>query len=260
MTSLLNSRIIRFLVGIWLPLLLVWWWWTASADSVDPFFPPLSAIWEQFKFNWIWQLFPVHVVPSLRNLFVGYTIGIVAGVVFGALLGSSRRASRYFEPLVDFFRSIPPVATVPVFILFFGLDANMRIAAVAVAATFPTLLSTMQGFRGTDSTLLDTGNVFRLTKFQMMWKLRIPSASPLIWSGFQVSLQIAFVVTIASEILGSGFGIGAFTVISSDSFMILDAWTGVLLMGLIGFALNVIFDTIEKRSLHWYFGQKKLTR
>lgn len=254
----LNSRIIRFLVGIWLPILLVWWWWTWSADSVDPFFPPLSAIWEQFKFNWIWQYFPIHVVPSLRNLFFGYFIGIFAGVVLGALLGASPRVSRYFEPVIDFLRSIPPVATVPVFILFFGLDAQMRIAAVAVAACFPTLLSTMQGFRATDPTLLDTGRVFRLTPFQMMWKVRVPNASPIIWSGLQVSLQIAFVVTIASEILGSGFGIGAFTTISIDSFMILDAWTGVILLGLLGFALNVVFDLVERWSLRWYIGQKKL--
>ena len=86
--NLLNSRIIRFLIGIWLPILLIWWWWTASAESVDPFFPPLSAIWEQFKFNWVWQYFPIHVVPSLRNLFFGYFIGIFAGIVLGALLGS----------------------------------------------------------------------------------------------------------------------------------------------------------------------------
>jgi ABC-type nitrate/sulfonate/bicarbonate transport system permease component len=256
--NLLNSRIVRFLLGIWLPILLIWWWWTWSADSVDPFFPPLSAIWEQFKFNWIWQLFPIHVVPSLRNLFLGYLIGVFAGVTLGALLGASSRVSRYFEPVIDFLRSIPPVATVPVFILFFGLDVQMRVAAIAVAACFPTLLSTMQGFRATDTTLLDTGRVFGLTPFQMMWTVRVPNASPIIWSGLQVSLQIAFVVTIASEILGSGFGIGAFTVIASDSFLILDAWTGVILMGLLGFAINVIFDLVERWSLRWYIGQKKL--
>jgi ABC-type nitrate/sulfonate/bicarbonate transport system permease component len=166
--------------------------------------------------------------------------------------------SRDFEPVIDFLRSIPAVATVPVFIIIFGLDANMRIAAIAVGATWPILLSTMQGFRATDPTLLDTGRVFKLTPFQMMWKVRIPNASPLIWSGLQVSLQIAFVVTIASEILGSGFGIGAFTVVSIDTFMILDGWTGVVLLGLLGFALNVIFDLVERWSLRWYIGQKKL--
>ena len=256
--NLMNSRIIRFLLGLWLPVLLVWWWWTWSADSVNPFFPPASAIWEQFKFNWVWQYVPIHVLPSLRNLFLGFLIGIVAGIVLGALMGASPRVSKYIEPVVDFLRSIPPVATVPIFIIFFGLDAQMRIAAVAVAASFPTLLATLQGFRATEPTLVDTARVFRLTPFQMMWKVRVPSASPVIWSGLQVSLQVAFVVTIASEILGSGFGIGAFTTISIDSFMILDAWTGVMLLGLLGFALNVIFDLAERWSLRWYIGQKKL--
>lgn len=257
--NLHNSRVIRILVGTWLPIFLIWGWWSWSADSTNPYFPPLSAIWEQFKFNWIWQYFPIHVVPSLRNLFVGFFIGIVAGVLIGAFLGASPRVSRYFEPVIDFLRSIPAVATVPIFIIIFGLDANMRIAAIAVGALWPTLLATLQGFRATDLTLLDTGRVFRLTQLQMMWKVRVPNASPMIWSGFQVSLQIAFIVTIASEILGSGFGIGAFTTISIDSFMILDAWTGVILLGLLGFAINIIFDLVERWSLRWYVGQKKLT-
>ena len=82
---------------------------------------------------------------------------------------------------------------------------------------------------------------------------------PQIFAGLQVAFQVAFVVTIASEILGSGFGLGAFTLIAADSFMIIDAWTGVILLGLLGYLLNLVFDIVERRSLRWYFGQKKLS-
>jgi ABC-type nitrate/sulfonate/bicarbonate transport system permease component len=73
-----------------------------------------------------------------------------------------------------------------------------------------------------------------------------------------VSLQVAFVVTIASELLGSGFGLGAFTLIATDSFMITDAWTGVILMGILGFIINFLFDLVERRMLRWYLMSKKI--
>ena len=82
---------------------------------------------------------------------------------------------------------------------------------------------------------------------------------PTVFSGLQVGFQIAFVVTIASEVLGSGFGLGAFTLIATDSFLIVDAWTGVVLLGILGYLLNIVFDLVERLSLRWYYGQKKLS-
>jgi ABC-type nitrate/sulfonate/bicarbonate transport system permease component len=86
----------------------------------------------------------------------------------------------------------------------------------------------------------------------------MPAGLPMIFSGLQLGLQVAFIVTIASEYLGAGFGMGAFTLIAADSFMILDAWTGVILMGLLGYGINLIFDVVQRIMLSWYVGQKKL--
>jgi ABC-type nitrate/sulfonate/bicarbonate transport system permease component len=255
-------RIWRWLLAIliagWLPVLLITWWWNASADSENPFFPPLELIWEQFKVNWVFLNVPIHLLPSLENLFAGFAIAVIAGIGLGALIGTSEAAARYVEPIVDFFRSIPPVALVPVFILLLGLDSAMRIASIAFAASFPILIATIEGVRQTSAVLLDTACVFRLTRAQLLWQVRLPNAMPVVFAGLQVGLQVAFIVTIASEYLGSGFGLGAFTLIASDSFMILDAWTGVLLLGLLGYALSLVFDLVERASLGWYYGQKKL--
>jgi sulfonate transport system permease protein len=246
------------IIGGWLPVLLLVWWWNASADSVDPFFPPLSVIWEQFKFNWIWQFWGVHVMPTLQNLILGFLLATAIAIPLGVFAGSSPTAARYIEPLVDFFRSIPPVALVPIFILVLGLDATMRVAAITIAASFPILLNTIEGVRSTNSVLLDTASVFRLTRSQVLWRVRLPNAMPTVFAGLQVGFQIAFIVAIASELLGAGFGLGAFTLIATDTFMILDAWTGVMLLGILGYLLNIVFDVIERISLRWYFGQKKL--
>jgi sulfonate transport system permease protein len=254
----LDTRLGRFVWSAWLPVVIVTLWWVISANSVDPFFPPLSEIVARFRELWIFDLVPVHLLPSLRNLFLGYALGATIGLVAGAYLGASRNAYRYFEPLVDFLRSIPPVATVPIFILIYGLDASMRVAAITFATIFPVLIATIQGVRGTDPLLMDICKVFQLSRFDTLWRVRMPSAGPTIASGLRLALQIAFIVTIASELLGSGFGLGAFTLISTQSYMIVDGWTGVILLGLLGYALNLIFGLIEGRVMRWYFSQKKI--
>lgn len=258
MTRRIWGWILAVLIGGWLPVLLIAWWWNASADSENPYFPPLSQIWDQFQLNWVWANVPIHLVPSLENLFTGFAIAVVAGIGLGTLIGASPGATRYVEPIVDFFRSIPPVALVPVFILLLGLDSSMRIASIAFAATFPILIATIEGIRGTNAVLLDTAQVFHLTRSQVLWRVRLPNAMPLVFGGLQVGFQVAFIVTIASEYLGSGFGLGAFTLISVDSFLIVDAWTGVLLLGILGYLLSLVFDVVERLSLRWYYGQKKL--
>lgn len=253
-----SKRLLVILIGAWLPIALVSAWWVSSADSENPYFPPLSMIWDRFIELWASDQFMINVVPSLRNLAAGFALACFIGIIGGSLLGGSKSLGRYFEPFIDFQRSIPAVATVPIFIVIFGLDAEMRIAAITFAASMPILIATIQGIRATDTTVIETATVFRLSRSQILWRVRLPAAMPLIFSGLQVGLQIAFVVTIASEYLGAGFGIGAFTLIATDSFLILDAWTGVILMGLLGYAINIIFDVVERISLRWYIGQKKL--
>ncbi len=255
---MIMKRLSSAVLAIWLPICLVVAWWFGSADSTDPFFPPLSVIWETFLALWVFELVPVHVFPSLTNLFTGLSVGVAIGLSVGVFIGTNERVAKYVEPTIDFIRSIPGVATIPIFIMLFGLDPIMRISAISFASIFPTMLAAIQGMHQTNTTVIDTARVFRLSKVDTIFRVRIPSAGPIIASGIQVSLQVAFVVTIASELLGSGFGLGAFTLIATDSFMITDAWTGVILMGILGFIVNFLFDLVERRMLRWYLMSKKI--
>jgi sulfonate transport system permease protein len=258
MTTRIWGRILIVITGLWFPAALIAAWWSLSAESTNPYIPPLSQILERFTELWFSDQFVINVLPSLRNFAIGYGLAIAIGIIGGTLIGGSRNGVRYAEPLIDFVRSIPAVATVPIFIIIFGLDIAMRVAAITVAATMPILIATIQGIRSTDTVQIETGRVFHLSQQRLLWKVRLPAAMPLIFSGLQLGLQIAFIVTIASEFLGSGFGIGSFTLIATESFLILDAWTGVILMGLLGYVINIIFDLVERRVLKWYYGQKKL--
>lgn len=258
MSFSLNNRIVRFVVGAWVPILIVYGWWSWSATSENPYFPPLSMIWEQFKFLWIFDNVPTNLVPTLLNLFVGLAFGIALGVLIGAHLGLSAYATRMFMPIINFVRAIPAIAKVPIFIMFFGIDREMRIAVITFVVMFPVMVATIQAVRSTDPTLVDTAKAFKLSNLQILWKVRLPSASPQLFAAFQLAVQIAFLVAIAAEILGAGFGLGAFTKIAQDSFLIVDMWTGVILIGLVGYALFLGFEVVERYFLRWYYGAKKL--
>lgn len=258
MTSRVWGKALIVVTGLWFPIALVTVWWTWSAGSTNPYFPSLSQILKRFAELWFSDQFAINVLPSLRNFAIGYALAIVIGIVLGTIIGGSRSGIKYAEPLIDFVRSIPAVATVPIFIVIFGLDIAMRVASITVAATMPILIATIQGIRSTDVVQLETARVFHLSRNRLLWRVRLPAALPLIFSGLQLGLQIAFIVTIASEFLGSGFGIGSFTLVATESFLILDAWTGVILMGLLGYVINIAFDIVERRTLSWYYGQKKI--
>lgn len=260
MSELLTKRWARFAFGAWLPVLLVALWWVASANSTNPYFPPLSQIVQVTWDTWVGPNASLHVLPSLRNMLIGLACGLTLGVLLGAHLALSKTATAFVLPIVDFLRSIPSIALIPVFIMFFGLEAQMRLAVITFVVTFPVLLSTLQAVRSTDPTLLDTVKVFKFSPFQILWKVRLPSALPQMFAGFQLALLISFTVTIGSELLGAGFGLGVFTKTAQDGFDIQATWAATIIMGLIGYVLFVIFEVVERFSLRWYYGAKKLEK
>lgn len=258
MSRVLENRAVRLVLGAVVPALLITWWWTASATSTDPFWPPLSDIWSEFLNLWVFEQVPDYVVPSLRNMFAGLFIGVSLGVLIGAHLALSDTLSTYVMPVVDFLRSIPSIALVPIFILAMGLETAMRISVIAFTLGVDVIVITLHAVRSTDSTLLDTAKAFRLSPFTTMWKVRMPAAMPRMFSSGQLILKTAFVVMIGSEMLGSGDGIGAFTKLSADSWMIVNTWTGTILMGLIGYLLFLLYRLLERWVLRWYIGAKRL--
>lgn len=239
-------------IEILVPIALLVAWWLGSAGSTSTFFPPLQEMLAQFQSLWLFDHFATDVLPSLGNLFAGFAIGGVLGIVLGVLLGMVRSLSWLFTPVVDFSRAIPPVALVPIFVALLGFGNEVRIINIALAALFPTLISTIDGIRALDPQLRDVSSVYRLTWSERLFSVYLPAASPRIASGLQVSLQVAFVVMIASEMLGSSTGIGALTLIAQQTFAIPSMWAGILLLGIIGYLVNLLFNVARDRTLRWY--------
>lgn len=251
---------LKWVLAIGTPVLLLALWWVVSAQSTNPFFPPLQRILVRFQELWLFARVQTDVIPSLKNLLYGFALSIIIGIGLGFILALVRPLRLLCEPLLHFIRSVPPVALIPIFITLIGFGDDMRILSIALAALFPTLIATMDGVRAVDSTLKDVSKVYRLAPVERFMQVYLPSTAPQIFSGLQVSLQVSFIVMIASEMLGSPNGIGALTLSAQQSFLSADMWAGVLLLGVLGFVINKIFDVVRRRVLAWYYDSKEAQR
>jgi sulfonate transport system permease protein len=244
-------------VEIAVPIVLLALWWVASANSTNPFFPPLQLILERLVQLVQTPAFLVDVASSLGNLLLSFVLACVIGVLFGAALGLLPLLAWFVEPAIHFFRAIPPVALVPIFVSLIGFGNETRILAITLAAVFPVLISTIDGIRGAEPTLGMVARVYRLGWLDRLFSVTLPAASPRILSGMQVSLITAFVVMIASEMLGSSTGLGAATLLAQQSFAIADMWVGILVLGVIGYTTTAVFTLFRRRVLRWYIASQQ---
>lgn len=234
-----------------LPALVVAVWWWQTRDNASPFFPSVGTIARTFQQMWLFKLFGSDVVPSLISLAAGFAIAITLGLLAGIVLATVPLLDRATEPLVDFMRSIPPVALLPVVIVFAGLGQQMDITVIAVAAVWPTLLAARDALVNVDPQVDEVLRIYRVRPARALAK-RVQSCAPEIFSGFHVSLQVSFILMVVSQIIGATGGIGYQILSALRTYNAPAMWSGVILLGLIGVALNLGFEWVQWRFLALY--------
>ena len=241
---------------ITVPLAALAAWWLASSDSDSFYFPPLSDILRTFADTWLFERVGSDVVPSLARLLAGFALGVVVGIACGVLLGVSTVARRTTGPIVEFLRAIPPPALIPAAIVVFGVGDAMKVVIIATACVWPILLNAIDGVAGVDTTLLDTARSYRIRPADRLRHVILPAALPQIFAGMRTSLSIALIVMVVSEIVASTNGVGFFILESQSSFAIPEMWSGILLLGILGYGLNLGFTRVERRVLRWHRGAR----
>jgi ABC-type nitrate/sulfonate/bicarbonate transport system permease component len=259
-------RVIRqVLFVVALPAALLTGWWFLTADSTSFFNPPLATILGKFDDTWFSQPFGksrfVHdVLPSVGRLLAGYLVALVAGIALGVAIGSSRALRAFCEPVLEFFRAVPPPVMVPILMLFLGIGTSMRIVVIATGCLWPILLNTIEGVRGIDPVLRDTARAYRLSRVSTVRHLVIRAASPQIVTGARQALSVGIILMVISEMFTARDGLG-FTVVSFQrSFAIPEMWSGVILLGLTGLLLSLVFKAVTEAVLAWYLGYRASQR
>ncbi|TFD09672.1 MULTISPECIES: ABC transporter permease [unclassified Cryobacterium] len=248
----------RTLYFVGLPVLLVALWWTLTLGSTNFFVPKPLKLMQTFWAVWAGERFWTDFVPSVLRLLVGLGLTILLGVIFGVLIGSVRWLRSLTEPLLEFFRAIPPPVLVPLLMLLVGINDQMKIIVIISGAIWPVLLNTIEGVRAVDPVLGDTFRTYSMTGFARLRYLVLPGASPQIMTGVRQSTSIALILMVISEMFGSSSGLGFTIVLFQRAFAIPEMWSGIVVLGLMGLALSVISKSIENRLLSWYTGLKEV--
>lgn len=256
----MRRRVIGLLTELWLPVVIVVGWWVASASSTSVFFPPLERIASTFVDTWSSERFVEDVVPSMVRFVLALAIAVVGGIGLGTLLGLNDTARRAVQPLLDFFRSLPKPALLPIAIVALGVGDSMKIFIIAFGAVWPVLLNTIDGVRGVDSMLKDMARVYGFSRTQRIFQLVLPAAGPQIFVGLRIALSIGLILMVVSEMVASTNGLGYFVLLSQQTFAIPEMWAGILLLGVIGYLVNLGFVIVEKRVLAWHRGWRATAR
>jgi ABC-type nitrate/sulfonate/bicarbonate transport system permease component len=245
-------------IAVPIAILLLWQVWSANAGNAH--FPRLSTILVEFRDMWLFDQFGTHVVPSLERIFAGFALAVVIGVALGVPIGLSRWTRSFAMPHIEYWRAMPPPALLPIsIVLLRDIGNKQKIAFITFFCIFPVLLNTIDGVRGIDPTLLDTARSYGVPRRETIRRLVLPAALPQIFAGMRTSLSLAVIMMVLSEYFSSTSGVGYVLLISKNTFEMAPMWAAIVLIGLLGYLLNVLFLVFERRALAWHRGWRAAT-
>ncbi|MEV6105330.1 ABC transporter permease subunit [Streptomyces sp. NPDC051940] len=254
-------RVLRRLVFLLaLPALLVTVWWYASDGSRSIYAPPLRTILGITDEVWTADRFTDDVLPSLWRLAAGYALAGALGVALGVVTGTYRTVRACAEPVLEFLRAVPPPVLVPVIMLFAGIGDTMKVVVIAAGCVWPVLLNTVEGVRAVDSVQDETARSYGIGGAARLRYVVLPAASPQIFAGLRQALSIGIILMVISEMTAASNGLGFTIVQFQRSFAIPEMWSGILLLGLIGVVLSLLFQLAEHRVLAWHRGLRRSQR
>ncbi|WP_172292051.1 ABC transporter permease [Pseudoruegeria sp. HB172150] len=252
-----NGRTVLIALEIATPFVLVTLYalWAAPRDSF--FFPPLGEILAALRADWFGERILSDIWPSIRRILLGFSLSAILAVGLGFALGLSRRARIATAPLVEFFRALPPPALLPLTILVLGVGDVAKVLLIALVCLFPILQNTIAGITGIDPTLRETARMYGITRRGELLHVVLPGALPAIFAGLRTSLSLAVIMMVISEFVAASNGIGFGIWQAKRLFDIPLMWSGIIILGILGYILNMALLQIESRVLAWHRGARK---
>ena len=195
-----------------------------------------------------------HVAASLQRSLAGLILAVVAGVALGLLMGVVRRFEAFVDPLLQLFRQVSALALFPVFLLFFGIGEASKIAIIFWAAFWPVLLNTISGVKQVEKLLIHSALSMGASRGFIFFKVILPAAAPSIFTGIRLAGAYSITALVAAEMIGSHAGLGFLTLNSQEIFQIPSMYAGIVLLAVLGLALNYGLALLEKRLTRWRSG------
>ena len=252
--DLLGAAIARR-VGSFLPLIaLVLAWEVASRSGVVSSFllPPLSVVLERVWDDALSGELTINLGMTLYRALAGFAIAAVGGVVLGIVMTRNKFIRWFFDPIVSVGFPMPKIAFLPIFMLWLGLYDVSKISMAAFNAIFPVIVATMAAAEGVDRELLWSARSLGAGERQLLREIILPAALPQIMTGLQVALPISMIVTIVTEMLMGGQGLGGAMIAASRFADSPGVFAGIVEIAVAGLCLVKGIAALRRRLLIWH--------
>jgi NitT/TauT family transport system permease protein len=196
-------------------------------------------------------LYQEHVGVTLAETILGFALGTVAALTLGTLVALSRRFDYFMYPLIVMFQAMPKVALAPLIIIWFGLGISSKVVNAALVCFFPLMINTIVGLRSAEEDRVSLMRSLAATPMQVFWMLRLPNALPYIFAGLEIAMIFALIGAIVGEFVGAQSGLGMLIQSMNFTMDVAGQFSVLLILSLIGLALNWGVSAIRKRVIFW---------
>jgi ABC-type nitrate/sulfonate/bicarbonate transport system permease component len=231
---------------------IAFWQLAASLQWISPvFLPGPDKAWAALVEGFRSGLLAERTLATVQRMLLGWVLASLVGTGLGMLIGSSRVARDYIGPTLEFIRPLPSSAMIPIAIAFFGLTKSMVLGVVAFGTIWPMLLATIHGFSAVEPRLIEVARILGLSRFQVIFRISLPSAMPDILAAMRLGLTVALILSVVGEILAFQGGLGSHILEASRAYRSPELFAGVIVLGAIGLVSNLTLTAVEARLLRW---------
>jgi len=194
-----------------------------------------------------------HCLFSLIRVLGGFLAAAAVAIPFGIVLGRSKRLHEMFIPIIEVIRPVPPLAWIPLSILWFGIGFKSAVFIIFLGCFFPIVLSTISGVLSVDKVLIDAAKTLGAQEREIFYKVLLPGSFPSIYTGLRIAMGIGWMTLVAAEFTGvkSGYGVGYMIMTARDIQRPDYILAGMVTIGLIGFLLDLLLRLCERKALRW---------
>lgn len=239
-----------------LTLIILWWLITATGLIPALFLPAPQAVWQKFielstkgfMYATLWQ----HLAASLGRIVLALVAAIVLGIPLGIWMGTNATVKGLLDPLIEIYRPIPPLAYLPLLVIWFGIGELTKVLLIFLAILAPIVIATAHGVTAVGGNRQRAALSLGASPSQLLWHVTIPASLPNILTGLRIGLGAGWSTLVAAELVAATRGLG-FMVQSAASFLVTDVVVlGIIVIAVIAFGLEMGLRTLQKRLTPWH--------
>ncbi|CAJ1848678.1 Putative aliphatic sulfonates transport permease protein SsuC [Aeromonas dhakensis] len=238
--------------------LLALWWLVARLGLISPLFlPPPAQVLQQFVTlagpqgfmdATLWQ----HLAASVQRILIALAAATLCGVTVGLAMGLSPTLRGMLDPLIELYRPVPPLAYLPLMVIWFGIGETSKVLLIYLAIFAPVAMATLAGVQGARQVRLRAARALGANRWQVLWYVIVPGALPDMLTGLRIGLGVGWSTLVAAELIAATRGVG-FMVQAAGEFLATDVvLAGILVIALIAFTLELGLRALQRRLTPWH--------